>query len=99
MSIYLRKLKDQNNHALYQNQGITYLGVFGSVARGEENSESDIDVLIDFDTTKTFFDLADIKFYFEDSLGRRVDLVRRKSLKPELKPYIERDLITIYEKN
>lgn len=84
---------------MYQKQGIKFIGLFGSVARGEETNQSDIDVLVDFDQPKTLFDLADIQFYLEESLGRKIDLVTRKSLKPQLKPFIEQDLITVYEKN
>lgn len=99
MSIYTVKLQERQNEMLYEKEGINYVGLFGSAARGEETSNSDVDVLVDFDRPKTLFDLADIQFHLERSLGRKVDLVTRKSLKPQLKPYIERDLITVYEKN
>ncbi len=84
---------------MYEKQGIKYVGLFGSVARGEESQDSDVDVLVDFDKPRTLFDLADIQFHLEESLGKKVDLVTRKSLKSQLRPYIEQDLITVYEKN
>jgi uncharacterized protein len=99
MNKYLSKLQEKSNQAMYLEQGISYLGLFGSAARGEEKFSSDIDVLIDFNQHKTLFDLADIQFYLEITLGRKVDLVTRKNIKPILKPYIDQDLITIYEQN
>ena len=50
MNKYLSKLQEKANQTMYQEQGISYLGLFGSAARGEEKSNSDIDVLIDFNT-------------------------------------------------
>lgn len=43
MNKYLSKLQEENNQTMYQKQGISYLGLFGSVARGEERASSDID--------------------------------------------------------
>ncbi len=99
MNKYLSKLQEKVNQTMYLRQGISYLGLFGSAARGEEKTHSDIDVLIDFNRKKTLFDLADIQLYLEATLGRKVDLVTRKNIKPVLKPYIDQDLITIYEQN
>lgn len=83
---------------LYKNQGVNYLGLFGSHARGEAKTDSDIDLLIDFDQTKSLFELADISLFLKSLLGQKVDLVDRDSIKKALKPYIEQDLITVYEK-
>jgi len=82
---------------LYKNQGVNYLGLFGSYARGEATTGSDIDLLIDFDQTKSLFELADISLFLKSLLGQKVDLVDRDSIKKALKPYIEQDLITVYK--
>ncbi len=72
------------------------VGIFGSFARNEEKPESDIDILIDFGTTRlTLFDLVHIGDELEEKLGRKVDLVTRRALHPFLKPYIEQDLQVI----
>ncbi len=62
-------------------------------------STSDIDLLINFDTTKTLFELADIQYDFENILGRKVDLVMQNSVKKQLQPFIDRDLVTVYAKS
>ncbi len=81
-----------------QEAEISYLGLFGSYARNEAKNDSDIDLLVDFDNSKSFFDLARLQFELQDFLKKKVDIVSRKNVKSSLKPYIEKDLITIYEK-
>ena len=78
--------------------GINYLGLFGSVARGEETPESDVDLLVKFDKKRKIglFGLAEIQSEFEKRLGRKVDLVTK--LNKYVKPYADKDLRTIYEK-
>jgi len=69
--------------------------LFGSVARGEETNASDIDILIKFQIPPTYDMYMDLKFFLEDLLGRKVDLVTENALKPELKQYVEKDLIRV----
>jgi len=88
----------KNNEQLYTNYGVTYLGLFGSQARGDNKPDSDVDLLVDFNQTKSLFELSDVLTFFEDTLNRKVDLVRKNSLKKSLVPYVYKDLITVYEK-
>ena len=71
---------------------IKSLAMFGSVARGEAKSDSDIDFLVEFDGPSTFDRYMDLKLFLEDLFGRPVDLVTQKAVRSELKPYIEREL-------
>ena len=70
------------------------ISVFGSYVRGEETPESDVDILVQFDQT-TWANYIGLKFYLEDLLGREVDLVTPKALKPATKPSIEKDLLYV----
>jgi len=75
--------------------GVTQLALFGSTARDAATSDSDIDILVTFDgpaTSKRYFG---VQFYLEDLLGRPVDLVTEKALRPELRSYIERERINV----
>lgn len=75
--------------------GVTELALFGSFARDEANDKSDIDILVKFDkpaTSKTYFG---VQFYIEDLLGRRVDLVTDKALRPQFRPYVEREAVSV----
>lgn len=69
--------------------------LFGSVARGEETASSDIDILIKFTIPPTYDMYMDLKFFLEDLLDRKVDLVTEDALRPEIKHYVERDLIRV----
>ena len=97
----MQLFSDQDLHAFCDKYGLTYLGVFGSTARGEDRSDSDIDLAVEFDGLKTItlFDLGNMKVELQEKLGKKVDLVIRKNIKPILRPYIEKDLIPLYEKN
>ena len=70
------------------------LGVFGSTARGDAGPESDIDILVEVDPSigLRFVTLAE---RLEAELGRKVDLVSRRGLKPAMWASIEQDLIDV----
>ncbi len=75
--------------------GVADIALFGSTVRDEAASDSDVDVLVRFDgptTSKRFFG---VQFYLEDLLGRPVDLVTDKALRPELRPYIEKEAVRV----
>ncbi len=71
------------------------LALFGSVVRGEQKPESDIDLLVEFEGPATFDGYMELKFYLEDLLGKPVDLVTQKALRPQLRPRIERELVYV----
>lgn len=65
------------------------IGIFGSYVRGEETHESDIDILVEFESDfETFDNYTDLKFYLEDRFGRKVDVVTVDALKPQLRDII-----------
>jgi len=65
------------------------LAVFGSVARGEASERSDLDLLVDFVGPATLDHYMGLKFFLEEELGVKVDLVTRAALKPRLRERIE----------
>ena len=80
---------------LEQRFGVTKLALFGSFARDKATEKSDIDILVHFDgpaTSKTYFG---VQFYIEDLLERQVDLVTDKALRDELRPYVEREAVSV----
>ena len=69
--------------------GVSRLGLFGSFARGQARTESDVDVLVEFEEGgKTFDHFMQLVFLLEDLFGRRVDLVTRESLSPYIAPSV-----------
>jgi uncharacterized protein len=75
--------------------GVRRLNLFGSTARGDTPEDSDIDFLVEFEGPATFDRYMGLKLLLEDVLGHHVDLVTSKSLRPELRPYVERDLVQV----
>lgn len=71
------------------------LSVFGSVARGEAGDGSDIDVLVAFEQRATFDLFMELKFYLEELLGIKVDLVTEKTLRPDVRREIEKEMIDV----
>ena len=71
------------------------LAIFGSVARGEERPDSDIDVLVQFDGPTKFDWYMDLKEFLENLFGRKIDLITEAGLKPIARSYIEKDLIRV----
>lgn len=75
--------------------GVTRLALFGSTTRDTATSGADVDVLVAFDgpaTSKRYFG---VQFYLGDLLGCPVDLVTEKTLRPELRPYIEQERVNV----
>jgi len=75
--------------------GVLDLALFGSSARDTAREDSDIDILVSFDGPATSRRYFGVQFYLEDLLGRPVDLVSDKALRPELRPYVEREAIHV----
>ncbi len=71
--------------AIAARRGASNVRIFGSVARGEERQNSDIDFLVDFAPETSLLTHAGLVVDLQKLLGRKVDVVRAKSLKPRLK--------------
>ncbi len=70
-------------------------GIFGSVVRGEEHEESDIDVLVEIEGRMSLLDFAGIKLELEEALGKRVDLGESSTIKPIIKEQILSEEVSI----
>ncbi len=78
-----------------QRFSVRALAIFGSIARDESDVGSDVDVLVVFDCKAGFDLFMDLKFYLEELLGREVDLVTDKALRPQVRKAIEQELIHV----
>lgn len=85
----------QHKAELIRKFGITDLALFGSVAHDRARTDSDVDVLVSFDGPATSDRYFGVQFYLEDLLGCPVDLVTSKALRPELRPYVEKEAIHV----
>ena len=75
--------------------GFANVRVFGSVARGEETAESDIDLLVDIPDGAGLFAIARLQRELEELLGARVEIVPASDLKPDVSSNVARDLVAL----
>jgi len=86
--------RDEIIHTLQQHMpeirgyGVSHLAVFGSVSRGEERPDSDVDVLVEFEAPVGLFKFVSLQRYLEGLIGRPVDLATPDALRPEMRDAI-----------
>ena len=87
------KVLQQNQSAL-RGFGVQRLGIFGSIARGEDNADSDLDFLVEL-KRNTFDAYMDLKFFLEKLFQCPVDLVLVGSVKPLLRERILKETVNV----
>lgn len=79
---------------LYKECGLTAPAVSGSVTRGEDTENSDIDFLYRFDTGN-YFDLYDLEVALRNMFSRNIDLCNQDKIKPLFEPHIKSETIEL----
>jgi predicted nucleotidyltransferase len=92
---HIIKIINSQLPALRDQYKVKRLGLFGSAARGEVGEESDIDILVEFESPIGFFDFIRLENLLSKALGKKVDLVSRKAIKPALKDAIFKEIIYV----
>lgn len=90
----LRKLAELKPE-LAQRFGVQRLALFGSTARDEAGPASDVDIMVAFDGPASSARYFGVQFLLEDVLGCPVDLVTEKAVRPELRPFIEKEAVNV----
>lgn len=80
---------------LSENFNVQTLEIFGSYSRNEQNKNSDIDLLVTFSVTPSLLKFIALENYLSDYLGKKVDLVMKKSVKKRLRKQILKDSVRI----
>ena len=83
----------------FKTQPVTKAWIFGSFSRGEEQPDSDVDILVILDHSQS----VGLRYFsmwgdLEQLLGRKVDLVTERGLAPYARESVERDKILVYER-
>ena len=73
--------------------GVRKIGLFGSYVRNEATDESDVDIIVDMPSS--FENYFDLKYYLEDHLKAKVDLVKEKNIRAFIKDRIEHELMYV----
>ncbi len=92
----ISKLKAQE--AELRNAGLSGLYLFGSIARGDHRSDSDIDLACDIDDAARIglFGFAGIMLRLEESLASKVDLVPLRAMRPRIRAKAEKDMVQVF---
>lgn len=80
---------------LEQRFGVIKLGLSGSYARDEANSESDIDIIVEIDSNNKFRSFFYLLYFLQDSFGKKIDLATESSLKPIVRNTIMKDIVYV----
>jgi uncharacterized protein len=85
----------RSNEAALRARGVRRAALFGSVARGDNTQDSDLDIMIEIEPEAriTLFDYAEVKEYIAGLFDERVDVVNRDALKPYVRPAAMADAI------
>ena len=74
---------------------IKEIGIFGSYIRGEQSKTSDVDILVEFEEIPDLFKDFELERYLEELLEVKVDLVRKKAIRDELRDIILKEVVLI----
>ncbi len=81
--------------ALAERFGVTGLALFGSFARDQANSGSDVDILVEFGAPTDWRAYFGVVSYLENILGRPVDVATISDVRKEIRPFVERDAVHV----
>jgi uncharacterized protein len=79
-------------------RGVRHLAVFGSIARGDDRPDSDVDVAVEIEPDRSFslIRMEETRLFLEDALRRRVDLGEVGSFRPRVRAAFERERVAIF---
>ena len=76
-------------------RGASNVRIFGSIARGEADTESDIDLLVDLEPGRSLFDLGGLLMDLQDLLGHKVDVVTEKGLRERIREHVLKEALPL----
>jgi len=93
----IRQILQAQKPYLYEEYGVTEIGVFGSYVRGEQRPDSDIDILIELERPPkiSLMGLVDLEYYLSDLLGMKVDIAIKKNLRKRIGRRILQEVVPL----
>lgn len=82
---------------IFQQNEVEFAGLFGSYSRGEEATDSDVDILVRFRKQKSLLGIIGMENQLSDALGKKVDLVTEKFLSRYFRDDVIRQTRPLYE--
>ena len=91
----IKKKIRENMSYLREKYRVRTIGIFGSYVRGENGTDSDLDVLVEFDEPPTLLEFIALERYIGELTGRKVDLVMKTALKPRIGEHILEEVVYV----
>jgi len=91
----IKEIIRKHKKELREKYNVKEIGIFGSIVRGEAKEGSDVDILVEFEKPIGFFKFLELEEYLSKLIGRKVDLVSKKALKPHIGKYILEEVVTV----
>lgn len=91
----IKEILRQHKKDLAKKYKVKEIGIFGSYVRREEKKRSDVDILIEFEEVPDLLKFLELERHLERLLGLKVDLVRKKALREELKDTILSEVVSV----
>jgi hypothetical protein len=83
----------------FLNKPVRKAFLFGSVSRGEDSGESDIDILVELDYSRPIgLEFVQMQLDLQDMLNKKVDMITLNSLSAHIKPFVDKEKVLIYER-
>jgi len=91
----VKKILKEHKEELKEKYNIKEIGIFGSFVRGEQNIRSDIDIIVEFNELPDIFLLIDLEDYLKKLLHKKIDLVRKEAIRPEIKINVLKETVYV----
>ena len=94
----LEEIKDilkRHKEEVIREYKVKEIGIFGSIVRGEQKKRSDIDILVEYDELPDLLKLIELERHLQRILRKKVDLVEKHGIRPELKDRILKEVVYI----
>jgi hypothetical protein len=91
----IKTILQQHKEELRAKYKVREIGVFGSYVRGQQKKQSDIDILVEFEVVPGLLKFIELEDYLSELLGIKVDLVRKSSIREELRDTILQEVVVL----
>lgn len=91
----IRKIVAEDKDEIRKQFKAEIKAIFGSYARGDNNADSDLDLLVDLEHGADLFDLVGLQQFLEDRLGCKVDVVSKRALRKEIRATVLNEMISL----
>lgn len=91
----IKTILKTHKKALKEKYHVKEIGIFGSFVRGEAKEDSDVDILVEFEKAIGLFKFLELEEYISHLIDKKVDLVSKKALKPNIGNFIYKEIVMI----